>query len=168
VTDKSHEAYLNLGSNIQPEAHLRKAIALLGNSGRVLAVSTVWESRAVGAQGPNFLNVCVRYMTNRSADELKTETIGRIEAELGRVRSADKNAARTIDIDIILFDGQPFRPEYWEAVFIVAPLAELLPDFTHPVTGESLSQAAQRLREKIWNAPRPDIHLGPGPIPPKN
>lgn len=63
MTSELHEAYLNLGSNIQPEDHFRKAIELLGKSGRVKAVSTVWESRAVGAQGPNFFK-CVRTLQN--------------------------------------------------------------------------------------------------------
>ncbi len=158
MTSELHEAYLNLGSNIQPEDHFRKAIELLGKSGRVKAVSTVWESRAVGAQGPNFLNVCIRYKTHFRAEELKAQIIRSVESELGRVRSADKNAARTIDIDIILFDGEPFRHEYWERAFTIVPLAELLPDFIHPQTGETLSQAALRLRQKIWIKPRPDMN----------
>jgi len=157
--NKLHEAYLNLGSNIEPESHLQKAIELLRTYGIVIAISTVWESHAVGESGPNFLNVCVLFKTKTTVKLLKSSVIRPIEAQLGRVRSTDKNAPRTIDIDIVIFDGQLLRPEYWDTIYTVVPLAELNPNFEHPQTHEKLSQAAQQLRASTWIQSRADISI---------
>ena len=59
-----HLAYLNLGSNIQAETHLVRAVELLHEYGEVLNVSSAWESKSVGAEGPNYLNACVLFKTN--------------------------------------------------------------------------------------------------------
>jgi 7,8-dihydro-6-hydroxymethylpterin-pyrophosphokinase len=77
-----------------------------------------------------------------------------IEARLGRIRSADKNAPRTIDLDIVRFDEQPLNIEFWAYAFVVVPLAELMPDFVHPVCGERLSKVAEQLQRQVWIAPR--------------
>ena len=127
-----HEAYLNIGSNIEPEHHLREAIRLLREQGKVKAISNAWQSHAFGSDGPDFLNACVLFLTQLKARELKAQVIRPIEARLGRIRGTDKYAPRTIDIDIILFDDEPFGGEFWSNAFVVVPLADLLPDFHHP------------------------------------
>jgi 2-amino-4-hydroxy-6-hydroxymethyldihydropteridine diphosphokinase len=159
VTDELHQAYLNLGSNIRPEANLPKAIQLLKNYGEVRETSSVWESRAVGSDGSNFLNACILFGTKLSAGELKETAIGQIEAELGRVRTADKNSPRTIDIDIALFDGSPLNLKTWEYAFVIVPLAELFPDFIHPSKKEKLSQVADEVRKHTWMIRRDDVTL---------
>lgn len=61
--DELHEAYLNIGSNIEPEKHLRESIRLLREHGQVKAVSNAWQSHAFGSDGPDFLNTCVLFLT---------------------------------------------------------------------------------------------------------
>ena len=70
------------------------------------------------------------------------------------MRTADKNAPRTIDADMILFNDEVFDldethhipdPELLEFPHIAVPVAELAPDMTHPETGEKLSDIAARL-----------------------
>jgi 2-amino-4-hydroxy-6-hydroxymethyldihydropteridine diphosphokinase len=161
VVDELHQAWLNLGSNIEPEANLPKAILLLKNYGEVWETSSVWESRAVGSDGPNFLNVCILFETNLRADQLKETAIGRIEAELGRVRTADKNSPRTIDIDIALFDGKPFNLKTWDYAFVIVPLGELLPDLIHPLKKQKLSQVADEVRKQTWMVKREDVKFHP-------
>src|SRR5262245_37053189 len=102
----SHRAYLLLGSNIDPERNLPAACRLLAAHGRIVAASKVWESEpADGSAQANYLNAAVLLETRHTADDLRRSVLPGIESGLGRVRDPhDKYAARTIDIDIALFD----------------------------------------------------------------
>ena len=154
---ESHLAYLSLGSNIQPETHLVSAIELLQKYSRVEKISSAWESESVGAPGPNYLNACLLLATPLSQRELKQQALLPIERSLGRQRTADKFAPRTIDIDIVIFDGKPSDNRYWEQAFVVIPLAEIYPDFPNPLTQESLIKTAADLRQRIWMERRPEV-----------
>jgi 2-amino-4-hydroxy-6-hydroxymethyldihydropteridine diphosphokinase len=155
-----HHAYLNLGSNIDPELNLPRAVDLLKGHGKIKAVSHVWESKSVGYDGPNFLNACVLFLTESQPENLKKGIIHPIEAQLGRVRGADKNMPRTMDIDVIVFDDMPImKMDYWDQAFIMLPLAELLPDFIHPVHGETLSHFSAQLQRQVWIVKRTDVSL---------
>ncbi len=145
-----HQVYLSLGSNIQPEVNLPRAIELLQTQGEIRKVSGAWESEAVGSDGPNFLNACVLFTTSLSQTEVKEKIIHPIETTLGRKRSADKYAPRPIDIDIILFDEQSYDDKYWKQAFVVVPLAEIHPEYRNPITQEKIAETAAHLREKIW------------------
>ncbi len=105
-----HRYYLNIGSNIEPEINLPKTIDLLARHGEVQAVSNAWQSHPIGASGPDFMNACVLLSTQLDPQELKSKIISFIETSLGRVRSVDKNAPRTIDIDIIMVDDRAAQP----------------------------------------------------------
>ncbi len=146
-------AYLSLGSNIEPERHLPEAVAHLAQYGYVRAVSAVWETRPVGfSDQPNFLNAALLLETDLSAQALREEAIASIEAALGRVRAKNKNAPRTIDIDIMLFNHDTLQvgrrripdPEVLERPFVAIPLAEIAPDYIHPQTGQTLRDIARR------------------------
>ena len=152
-----HQAYLSLGSNIQPETNLPRAVELLDKAGIILKVSSAWESEAVGSVGPNFLNACLLFETPLPPNELKESVIHPIEAKLGRKRSNDKYAPRTIDIDLILFDDKSCHEKFWTQAFVVVPLAEIYPRFQNPLTSESISQTATRLRQEIWMETRPKV-----------
>lgn len=148
---------MSLGSNIQPETNLVRAIELLQNFGRIEKISNVWESESVGAEGPNYLNACVLFITSMAQPDLKEQVLLPVELELGRVRTEDKFAPRTIDIDIVIFDGAPCDEKYWEQAFVVIPLAEIYPEYTNPITQESLIKTATRLRQQVWMETRPHV-----------
>lgn len=152
-----HHAYLSIGSNIEPETNLPKAIDLLQKYGEILKVSSAWESEAVGSEGPNFLNACVLFSTPLLQTELKEQVIHPIEAKLGRQRSADKYAPRTIDIDIVLFDNQLCNEKFWKQAFVIIPLAEIYPEYQNPTTQESILETATRLRQNTWMEKRPEV-----------
>lgn len=152
-----HLAYLSLGSNIQPETNLAKAIEELRKYGTIERISTAWESRSVGAPGPNYLNACVLLVTALGQLELKEQALLPIEIGLGRRRSEDRFAPRTIDIDIVLFDGESCNDKYWEQAFVVVPLSEIHPEYQNPVTGETISKTATRLRQQLWLETRPEV-----------
>jgi 2-amino-4-hydroxy-6-hydroxymethyldihydropteridine diphosphokinase len=147
--------FITLGSNIEPHANLRRAFGRLAEVMRVEAVSGVWESEAHGAPGaPRFLNAAVRASTDRPPESLK-RLLRRIESELGRRRSADRNAPRTIDLDIALFGDRVIDdpraglripdPEILQRPYLALPLAEVGPNVQHPETGDSLGRVAARL-----------------------
>lgn len=144
-------AFLSLGSNIDPERNLPAAVDHLAKYGRVKAVSGVWETTPIGfLDQPNFLNAAVLLETHLSAVVLREEAIATIEATLGRVRTKNKNAPRTIDIDIMFFNHDLIDlkgrripdPEVLERPFVAIPLAEIAPDYVHPETGQGLLEIA--------------------------
>jgi 2-amino-4-hydroxy-6-hydroxymethyldihydropteridine diphosphokinase len=145
-----HLAYLNIGSNIEPENNLPKALNLLSEYGEVQKVSSVWESQAVGATGPNYLNVCAAFRSTFSQAALKEQVIHPIETQLGRQRSANKYASRTIDIDIVVFDDEFINNDSWKLAYVVVPLSEVYPEYRNRKTGETVSEIAARLRQSVW------------------
>lgn len=151
-----HRVYLNLGSNLEPEKNIPRAIELLREAGTIERVSSVWETESVGYAGPNFLNVCVLLLTPLDAKRVKYEISRPIEARMGRTRGKDRNAPRQIDIDIVLFDGTPHNTKIWNQAFVVVPLAELLPEFG-TLSGETLSDFSNQLQGRVWMRKREDV-----------
>lgn len=152
-----HQAYLNLGSNIQPETNLAKAVQLLQDYGEIKEISNAWESEAIGMDGPNYLNACLRFISPIVQSKLKETVIRPIEAQLGRQRSKHKYTPRTIDIDIILFNEKPYNYKFWNFAFVIIPLAEIYPGYQNPITHESVDQTAKRLRAEVWMEMRPEV-----------
>jgi 2-amino-4-hydroxy-6-hydroxymethyldihydropteridine diphosphokinase len=155
-----HHAWLSLGSNIDPEINLPAAVVLLCEAARVKAVSSTWETPPDGSEGPNFLNAVVEIETPLESVPLKHNVLRMIEARLGRMRSADKSAPRSIDLDILIFDGETVDPAIWNRGYLAAPLAELLPSFREPGAGETLAQASLRLLRTYPALRREDVVLG--------
>jgi len=160
MNQAEHRACLLMGSNILPELYLPRAVRLLQGKVNVLKTSSVWETASIGSGGPNFLNAAVSIITSLQAGELKDRVLRPLEASLGRVRSADKNAPRTIDLDIILFDEQLLDPALWQFAHRAVPVAELYPDFQSG-TGEALKTAASRLALSTMIRLRLDVSLRP-------
>jgi 2-amino-4-hydroxy-6-hydroxymethyldihydropteridine diphosphokinase len=154
---ETHLAYLNLGSNIQPETNLPRALNLLAEYGEVLKVSNVWESQAVGAAEPNYLNVCAAFRAAYSQAALKEQVIHPIESRLGRQRSANKYANRPIDIDIVIFDEELINQDSCKLAYVVVPLAEIHPEYRNRETGERVVETAARLRQSVWLEARPGV-----------
>jgi len=171
-------AYLLLGSNIDPERNLKASVGKLGIFGRILAVSSVWESWPAGDAGTavrgNFLNAAVLLETALSPQALRDTAIASIEMALRRVRTGDKNGSRTIDVDLLLFNHETFRlggrripsPDILERPFVAIPLAEIAPDYVHPETSRTLSRIARSLDPRSAGMRlRKDVVLPPVPFP---
>jgi 2-amino-4-hydroxy-6-hydroxymethyldihydropteridine diphosphokinase len=174
---RSNRAYLSLGSNIKPEQNLPAAVCELRAFGRVLAVSSVWESApfadamadgSLPVVGEDFLNAAVLLETDLSPVGLYDQAIAPIERRLGRVRDPrDKNAPRTIDIDLSLFNHDVLEfagrripdPDIVKRPFVAVPLAELDPDYVHPTEGRRLADIASHCASNSGLRPRPDVRL---------
>lgn len=143
---QTHQACLLLGSNILPEKNLTLGLNLLRNVVTISKLSSVWEAPSVGSSGPDFLNLAALITTSLKASELKAQVLRPLEKQLGRVRSANKNAPRTFDIDIILFDGQLLDPNLWVYAHRAVSVAEILPDYRSD-QGKLLKEVARELAE---------------------
>lgn len=138
-----------LGSNIQPAENLKKAFGLISEFSGIKSRSRVWKTEAVGSDGPDFLNMAVEVETDLTAQEIKSQVIQEIELRLGRVRSADKFAPRTIDLDIILFNEEVLDSDLWHKAFVALPVSEIKPDLINPVDSLSLIETARKLESSI-------------------
>jgi 2-amino-4-hydroxy-6-hydroxymethyldihydropteridine diphosphokinase len=156
-----HQAYIGLGSNIAPVEHLPRALCLLGEYTTVLACSQAWETPPYGMAGDNFLNAVVQVQTPLAANSLKSMVLRRIEAMLGRVRTHEKFIPRTIDLDILVFDGQVLDTDVWTQSHWAVPLAELFPALVDEPGGTRLDEVARRLQ-----ASAPQMRARPGVITP--
>jgi 2-amino-4-hydroxy-6-hydroxymethyldihydropteridine diphosphokinase len=147
---------VTLGSNIDPAANLQAAVAELRTyeAVSVIAVSPVYETAPVGtADQTSFLNAAVLIVTPQSVDALKSGVLQPVEQALGRVRTADKYAARTIDLDIALFNYEVLDarghhipdPDILSYPHVAVPIADVAPYYIHPETGQTLAAVARGL-----------------------
>jgi 2-amino-4-hydroxy-6-hydroxymethyldihydropteridine diphosphokinase len=142
-----------IGSNIERERNVPQAIVALGQQPAIelQAVSPIYESRPVGAATaqPPYYNAAALIETRLAAATLK-EILLAIEESQGRMRTADKFAARPIDLDIALF-GQHILdmngrhipdPDIVTFPHVAVPLANLAPGWVHPELGLRLADIA--------------------------
>lgn len=139
-------AYVGLGANLgDREATIRRALGALAAAPGVelAAVSQLRETEPVGyVDQPLFLNGAAALETTLEPREL-LELLLRIERELGRTRTGPRYGPRTIDLDLLLYDGIRLRepgltiphPNVHERAFVLEPLAELDPVLFIPGRG---------------------------------
>ena len=151
-----HRVFISLGSNIEPEANLPRAVSMLHAhpAARVMRTSSVYRTTPVGRRDqPAFLNAAVEIRTVLAPAALKTVVLDEIERALARKRTEDRYGPRTIDLDISLYDygileyaGRHIPdPDVALQPHVAIPLAEIAPYYVHPETEESLAEVAARL-----------------------
>ena len=165
----AYRYYLSLGSNISPEINLPGAVQRLSGFGKISARSRVYESEPFDAprEQPNFLNAAVILYSAIKPDDFKTDVIRRVETDLGRSREIDRNAARTIDIDLLLIGlpGETVRltgvqaDEVFSRPFLAVPFADLAPDLQHPAKQQILNEQARIFLFEGRVKHRPDVRL---------
>jgi len=148
------DAFIAVGSNIDPERNIRSAIALLAEHARLTGISTFYRTTALGRAAQDmFLNGVCSIAATMAPRTLKFEVLRRIEKELGRVRSEDKYAPRTIDLDIAVFGSLVVDesdltipdPDVRRRVFVAVPLLEIAPDLVLPDSGQPLQEIARAM-----------------------
>lgn len=130
------EAYIGLGSNIDAGKYTPMALERLQQRLEVLAVSNFYKSTAVGSAvgQADFINGVVKVKTSLSARQLKFEALREIEYELGRRQHMPKHAARTMDLDLLIFGEEVIEelnipePDLLRRPFVYIPLLEVAPD----------------------------------------
>ena len=139
-------AWLSLGSNIEPERHLRAALRELRERFGALRVSAVYESPPAGFDGAPFWNLAVGLESDLDLDALNA-WLHALEDRQGRRRGGPRYADRTLDIDVVAFATQALdRPE-WKQAFLLAPLAEIEPRLPVPEGDETVGDRWRRLQD---------------------
>jgi GTP cyclohydrolase I len=146
-------AAVAVGSNVRPQANLPRAMALLRRHPDVSVerISEIYETAPVGGSpdDPRFLNAAVLVTTSLSPAELRS-ALRAIEASMGRVRTADKNAPRAIDLDIVMIEGWQGvvegktipDPEIQQFPHLAVPLCDVVAAWTLPGIGKTVREIA--------------------------
>lgn len=140
-------AFVSGGSNLEPEQNLLIAARALKGRHPGARFSRCYRNRAVGFEGPDFINFVVELPVAGNAALLKGE-LECVETQCGRRRDAPKWAPRAMDLDILLFgdvvQDTPGlvlpRPDLLRWGFMLGPLAELAPDVLHPVAKQTMGE----------------------------
>jgi len=164
------QVYVAMGSNLgDRDAQLAAAVAALrATQGiEVVAVSPLYETDPIGPppQGP-YLNGAIELATTLIPDAL-LERLLAIEVSQGRTRGPDRNASRTLDLDLLLYgdrilagpDLEVPHPRLAERPFVLEPLCDLAPALIHPTLGETIEVLARRVRDpaavRRWTSSSP-------------
>ncbi len=158
-------AYIALGSNLgDREGTLGSANAALREFGSVEAISSFYETAPIGiTEQPNFLNAVVALRTALPPEELMAALL-RIEQQHGRDRSASvPKGPRTLDLDLLSYGDNVMEtptltlphPSLAERRFVLAPLAEIAPQWRHPVSGKTAAALLSELLHRGGDSSQP-------------
>lgn len=153
--------YLGIGSNLEREKHVKSAVMELKLLFGKIEASKVYESKAVGFDGANFLNMVVGFCTTMPLDRLFA-ALREIEYRYGRKADEKVIGDRYLDIDILTYGdmiGKYYnielpRSDITENAFVLAPLAEIAPDVKHPLLALSYQEMWRKfdkLKQLCWS-----------------
>lgn len=154
--------FVGVGSNIDRERNIQAGLAALTDTFGALTVSTIYESEAVGFASDNFFNLVVGFDSDQSPEQVST-ILRAIEYRFGRQRGGSRFAPRTLDLDMLLYNGlvrndgeiNVPREDVTKFAFVLRPLAEIAGDLRHPVSGErygDLWTGFDQTSQALWTA----------------
>jgi len=152
--------HIGIGSNVDREKSIRGAIRELAAHYAPITLSPVYESKAHGFEGDNFFNLVAGFDTTEPIERIK-ETLSHIESRLGRTRRENRFSARTLDLDLLLYDDivrhdsqvDLPHPDIRRYAFVLRPLADIAPDLRHPETGLTCARMWEQFgsgKQEIW------------------
>jgi 2-amino-4-hydroxy-6-hydroxymethyldihydropteridine diphosphokinase len=122
-----NQVVIGLGSNIDPERNLAAALRRIALAHRELARSRLVETEPIGIrEQPKFQNGAVLIETDFDRPAL-ADWLRDLETELGRTRDGHKYGPRTIDLDILVFNGKVVHRDFHEREFVRDCVLEVLP-----------------------------------------
>ena len=128
-----NRAVIGVGSNIDPFSNIKCAAKLITGPAKLLSQSLLVQTKPIGPQNqPDFTNCAFLLETGLDQSELKV-FLKNIEDKLGRLRSGDKFGPRTIDLDIVVWNGEVIDQNFYERDFLRESVLKLLPDLKEKV-----------------------------------
>lgn len=125
-------AAIGVGSNIEPEKNIEKAKSLLFEKFNLKTFSKFVKTKPIGVSGqPDFLNGAVLIETDLGRIEV-ISILKEIEKKMGRAASEDKFGPRTIDLDLVVWNGEVAHPDFYSRDFLRAAIQEIMPQSFPP------------------------------------
>ena len=142
-------AYVGIASNADPEANIAAGLRLLAARFGAITQSTTYVSPPIEGSGAAYWNLVVAFATTLDWAQLRA-ALKRIEQTCGRTHGGPHGTAVTLDLDILILAGSGEAadeydlpgPALRELPHILVPLAELLPAWRHPASGQGLAELA--------------------------
>jgi dihydroneopterin aldolase/2-amino-4-hydroxy-6-hydroxymethyldihydropteridine diphosphokinase len=169
--------FIAVGSNIDPFANVPDALHMLKESVKLDAVSSFYQTEPFGnAEQPAFVNGVFLVSTSMVPRELKFGVLRDIEHRLGRIRTQDKCAPRTIDLDMVLYDDlimdEPDMvipdPDIYKRAYLAVPVWELDPQLIIPGGSITVSEIVDRMTygtmrrlDELTDLLRSELNSGP-------
>ena len=158
--------FLGLGSNVDPEANLQMAVRELRRRFGDPKLSPVYSSAPLGFDGADFLNLVAAFDTDLEPGDLLRQ-FEELHGLAGRVRGADPYMSRPLDIDLLMYGdrvdpGPPLRLPREDVLlysFVLRPLADIAPDFVHPLTGKTIARHWQEFDQVVHPLTLVDLAL---------
>jgi 2-amino-4-hydroxy-6-hydroxymethyldihydropteridine diphosphokinase len=117
---------ISIGSNINAEENISNMLEILGKEVEILKVSNMLKTKPIGVENqPEFTNGAVKIKTGLGREELN-RFLKNIEDQLGRDRSAPKFGPRTIDLDIVVWNGEIVDEDYYTRDFLQKSVQEII------------------------------------------
>jgi 2-amino-4-hydroxy-6-hydroxymethyldihydropteridine diphosphokinase len=141
------KGFISIGSNIDKDKNILASLHALEHHYGKLTISSIYESEPVGFTGDTFYNLVVGFNSELGVKEVAKQ-LRQIELDNGRTRDSQKFSARTLDLDLILYDDlilndgrlQIPRDEIERYAFVLEPLAEIAPTLKHPISHLSYAE----------------------------
>ena len=139
------QIYLGIGSNINREATIRHGLKALESYYGELHISPIYESKAYGFDGDDFLNLVAGFDCNVEIEDLEKH-LKAIEHQSGRNHSDSSYCSRTLDIDLLLYGDlisekyELPRSDIIQYAFVLKPLFDIAPDLLHPVEKKTIKE----------------------------
>jgi 2-amino-4-hydroxy-6-hydroxymethyldihydropteridine diphosphokinase len=154
---KIHTVYIGIGSNINPESNIEASIKLMKKHFRTMISSSFYYTKAISnKKDDDYINGVIKATTAINPYILKYLILKKIEKKLGRIKQSDKFSSRTIDLDILLYNGRVINnfllkipdKDIFKRNFISFPLYELNPNLIVPDENIPIKRIIKKMDKK--------------------
>ena len=123
-----NQAVILIGSNIDPDKNIHEATTIVKKEQKLLGESSFVKTEPIGFTGqPDFMNGAILIETGLELNAL-VDWLKSVERKLGRIKTANKFAPRTIDLDVVVWNGNVIDEDFYEREYVRSAVLELLPD----------------------------------------
>jgi len=143
-----NKAIISAGSNIDPEENVKKARIILSQEHTLIDESAFVRTKPQGfVEQPDFINGAFCINTELDLEKLKIY-VKEVESRLGRIRTENKDGPRTIDLDVVVFNGSIVNEDYYKYDFVNKSVNQLIPKEDVEIDQEVIANSFRDILEK--------------------